>query len=105
MEITRHSVSRYLGRILDYTEEEIENATKEERHEAREEIRKVVNDPEVIYRGEATEEGKEGSAPIYIRGDIAVPVTEHKDREGDIAVPTTYKSDKFREKINAHPRN
>lgn len=105
MEITRHSVSRYLERILGYSKKEVESATKEERYEAREEIRKVVEDPEVIYRGEAVENGGGGSAPIYIRGDVAVPVDDHKDREGDIAVPTTYRSSKFREKINAHPRN
>ena len=105
MEITRHSVSRYLERILGYSEEEVKKASKNERYEAREEIRKVVEDPEVIYRGEAVKNGGDGSAPIYIRGNVAVPVDEHREREGDVAVPTTYESGKFREKINAHPRN
>lgn len=99
MEITRHAVNAYLERIKGIEKEE---ATKDDRHEAREKIREVVEDPAVIYRGEKVYEGKEDSAPIYIRGDIAVPVTNHNERPGDIAIPTTYPSDTFTEKIHAH---
>lgn len=100
MEITRHAVNRYLERVLGLNRGEIENATKEQRHDAREEIRDVAEDPVIIYRGEQVNE-EEGSAPIYIKGDIAIPVDKHNEMEGEIAVPTTYKADTFTEKIYA----
>lgn len=102
MEITRHAVNKYLERIKNIDPEE---ATKEDRHKAREEIRKVVDEPVIIYRGERVYEEDEDSAPIYIRGIIAVPVTSHKNRPGDIAIPTTYEADTFTKKIHAGAEN
>ena len=86
MRITTHAVDNYLERVLKISED---NASGQMREFASEQIKKAVNDPEVIYQGE------QGSCPIYIRNGCAVPVED----EDPLIIRTSYNAGTYLGKI------
>lgn len=86
MQITEHAIDNYISRIIGV---EPEQTGESIRKRAADKILQTVNTPDRIHK-RANE-----NIPVYIRGDVAVPVG--KDPSGELYVPTTYNSSTFPE--------
>lgn len=84
MRIEDHAVDRYIKRVLGIP---VGMAGESVREYAERQIRDAAHWPEVTYKG------KEDMPPVYIKGDVAVPV----DRT---IAPTVYEARTFRRKID-----
>lgn len=93
MEITEHSIDKYISRIIGVDPAQTGESI---RKRAADKIHQAVDSPDRVHRREGEE------VPIYIRGDVAVPVG--KDPNGELYVPTTYRAGTFPEEKSTNGR-
>lgn len=80
--ISQHAIDNCLDRVMEVDPDE---ATTYEREEAEKKIKRALNMPDSIRQE------KEDDTPIYINGNVAIPVKT----DGERIVPTTYHSKTF----------
>lgn len=85
MEITEHAIDSYISRVIGL---EPNMAGGSIRKRAADKIRDTVDSPEEIKQRTPDDD------PVYIRGDVAVPVSKGSD--GELYVPTAYLSATFK---------
>lgn len=93
MEITEHAIDNYISRIIGADPHQTGETI---RKRATDKIRDTVNKPGRVHKRSGEK------VPVYIKGDIAVPVG--KDPGGELYVPTTYHSRTFSEDESTNER-